>query len=179
MWSINWDKVSELIFESLLTGFISALVVIVTYYLGKRQSDINWKREIESREKEHRNIELVDLLKRRIAVLDDLLGYKGMFYYRISPEFYKNGNIFLDGNEINHIRISIRKVQVLFPYNDDIHIIFEKFKDLTTWTFSNSPQDFMTREKILNEIFFTLERKYFELESIRTNISETNISILN
>ncbi len=48
----NWPKISEILFQAAVTGVISAITVIAAYLLGRKQSDINWKRELEQKEKE-------------------------------------------------------------------------------------------------------------------------------
>ncbi len=48
----NWPKISELLLQGVVQVIISAITVTVAYLLGKRQSDINWKRELEQKERE-------------------------------------------------------------------------------------------------------------------------------
>ena len=48
----NWPKISEILFQAAVTGVISAITVIAAYLLGRKQSDINWKRELEQKERE-------------------------------------------------------------------------------------------------------------------------------
>lgn len=49
----DWDKISEIVFQGVVQAIVTAIAVISAYLLGRRQSDINWKREIKQRDREH------------------------------------------------------------------------------------------------------------------------------
>jgi hypothetical protein len=46
-------KISEILFQGFVQGIVTAITVLAAYFLGKRQADINWRREFQQREKEH------------------------------------------------------------------------------------------------------------------------------
>ena len=48
--TFDWFRASAI----LLSGVITGLVVAVTYFLGRKQSDVNWRREVKEREKERK-----------------------------------------------------------------------------------------------------------------------------
>ena len=57
---------SEILFMGLIQGVVAALTVVVAYLLGKRQADMNWRRDLEERQKEHG--EEMEILRRQVRV---------------------------------------------------------------------------------------------------------------
>ena len=56
MSQIDWPKISQILFEGLVQGVVSATTVVIAYLLGKGQADREWKRELAQREKEHKEL---------------------------------------------------------------------------------------------------------------------------
>ncbi len=57
---------SEILFTGLIQGVVAAITVVVAYLLGKRQADMNWRRDLEERQKEH--AEEMEILRRQVRV---------------------------------------------------------------------------------------------------------------
>jgi hypothetical protein len=56
MHGIDWPKISQILFEGLIQGIVSAVTVVMAYLLGKGRTDREWKRELAQREKEDKEI---------------------------------------------------------------------------------------------------------------------------
>jgi hypothetical protein len=164
--NINWIKVSEIALEALLTGIVSAFVVYITFKLGKRQSDINWRREIDRREREKIQKDRAEHMQRRKVLINDLFSWRGRIYYQISEGYYKNSNILLDGNEIAKLVDFVRRARAIYQNvnSNDINDALGKLLEFTKWTLDNSPQDFNDRELFLDSIFNVFDREYKNLE---------------
>lgn len=165
---INWVKVSEIFFDALLTGVISAITVWIAYKLGKLQADTNWERENKRRRKEIKDQDLKELIKKQIAILHELLDYRGMLLYKVSQDFYNNSNIILDGNEIHRLSTTIFNTEVLFQNdeNSELRLALRNIKEILAWNIEgpNTEEDGRRRQLFVIENFHVFSNILTDLE---------------
>jgi hypothetical protein len=172
MWTINWEKVSELVFEALLTGLITALTILISYSLGKRQADTNWKKEIARREKELKEQNLKDLTNKQIDILKQLIRLRFMCEYRATYDNFHHGKYFLNGDEIHEILLIVTIAQGLFPIteNDNFFIALINLAKMTSWDFKlpdtedKAVEEAEFRISYVRSIFDAFNTKLLELE---------------
>ena len=80
---INWIKLSEIISEGVVQAFVSAGVILVTYYLGKMQSDREYKRRLDVQDKNFRQ----QLAQQRLTMLYDQRLYWQDRYLQLRDKF--------------------------------------------------------------------------------------------
>jgi hypothetical protein len=151
---VDWDKVSAIFLEALLTGIISGIVVYVTFRLGKRQADLEWQREIAQREEEQAERIQEDKILRRIETLGEIYDLYPVFLtnaetgkrferqgaYNAQAKIYKAMPLFKD----NEYRKTYLRLEELFEFThqepsalrrsriDRLEEIYEIFNDLNT-----------------------------------------------
>ena len=157
---IDWEKVSAIFFEALLTGIVSGIVVVITFRLGKRQADLEWRRELAQREKEQAEKAQEDQILRRIVTLGEI--------YDLYPVFLTNaegGNRFERQGAYN-AQAKIYKAMPLFKDNEyrKTYLRLEELFEFTHQEPSTLQKDRIARLEEVYAIFNDLNTQLEDLE---------------
>jgi hypothetical protein len=171
---INWPKFSEIVFEAALTGLISAAVILITYWLGKRQEDIKWNKENERRDKENKKQALKEFHNKQIDILKQLIDFRGLLASRVGYDYLHHGSVFLDGNEKHRILTTATFAMGLFVTEDDYEVsnALKRLIDLTSWDLRVPDTEEKTlelvelRKSTIEEISQVFVDKFIKLEKI-------------
>ena len=162
---IDWEKVSAIFFEALLTGIVSGIVVVITFRLGKRQADLEWRRELAQREKEQAEKAQEDQILRRIVTLGEI--------YDLYPVFLTNaeGGKRFERQGAYNAQAKIYKAMPLFKDNE-YRKTYLRLEELFEFTHQEPSTLHKDRIAYLEEVYAIFNDLNTQLEDLELLIQE-------
>ena len=165
--SIDWQKVSELLFEAILQGSIGAIIVYITFRLGKRESDRNWQRELGIFREERQTSKNL----RYIEAIQKVIELEGIFKPKIVS------GVALTEEELSKIRPEILKAQSVFENSGNPRVKYY-LRGLNHLSFRQSPEDIEDIEKRTDLLDKMIDGLNTELTAFESSLYQTEDKFL-